>query len=223
MFGKKTTAGLIILVATSLLLAACGPKATPTADPAEIRTQVANTVQAGLTQTAAAKPTNTATNTPAPTFTPTQPTPTLNVTKTAAVTATSTMPAAPDMAEVVGVTATNTYTSGQTFTVTWTVKNTGTNTWSTSYQARCFTTAYCYNGASVSFIKAVAPGETIEISINLTAPSVTGDHTTLWVLTNANGVNFGRGLNYSFKVSGTSSAPTATTEPTATVTTTPSS
>jgi hypothetical protein len=59
------------------------PEATPTTDPAEIRTQVANTVQAGLTQTAAAEPTSTPTNTPEPTSTPTVATPTLSVTSTA--------------------------------------------------------------------------------------------------------------------------------------------
>ncbi len=219
MFGMRRSAGFVVFVAAALFLAACAPAATPTPDPAEIRTQVAGTVQAGLTQTAAAQPTSTPTNTPAPTSTPTVSTPTSNVTKTPAATKTATLAAAPDMAEVVGVTALATYTPGQEFKVTWTVKNTGTNTWASNYQVRCFTTAYCFNGQTLSFGREVKPGETIDLTLTLKAPSTVGDHTTLWVLTNASGVNFGRGLSYSFKVS--SSAPTAapTSAPSATPTT----
>lgn len=214
MFGTKKTAGLIILTAAALLLAACGPAATPTLDPAEIRTQVAGTVQAGLTQTAAAKPTSTPTNTPEPTSTPTVATATLSVTSTIAATATATNLAAPDMAEVIGVSPIATFAPGQEFSVTWTVKNTGNNTWTANYLARCYTTAYCFGGQTVNFGKDVKPGETVDLTINFKAPSTTGDHNTLWALTNANGTNFGRGLTYSFKVS--SSAPTAepTVEPT---------
>ncbi|GAP14391.1 CARDB domain-containing protein [Longilinea arvoryzae] len=220
MLGMKKSAGFIVLVAAALVLAACAPAATPTPDPAEIRTQVAGTVQAGLTQTAAAAPTSTPTNTPEPTFTPTVSTPTSSVTNTPAATITATHAAAPDMAEVVGVTASATYTPGQEFKVTWTVKNTGTNTWASNYQVRCFTTAYCFNGSSTAFGREVKPGEQIDLTITLKAPSTTGDHTTLWVLTNASGVNFGRGMSYSFKVSSSSAATAAPTK-TATVTATP--
>jgi hypothetical protein len=215
MFGTKKSAGLLILIVAALVLAACGPAATPTADPAEIRTQVAGTVQAGLTQTAAAKPTSTATNTPEPTSTPTLTTPTSNVTRTAAVTATVTSQAAPDLAEVIGVSAFATFTPGQDFSVTWTVKNTGNNTWTANYLVRCYTTAYCFGGQTISFGKDVKPGETIDLTINLKAPSTTGDHNTLWVLTNASGTNFGRGLSYNFKVAGSTAPTTApTAEPT---------
>lgn len=216
MFALKKSAGWIVLIAAAVVLAACGPAATPTVDPAAVRTQVAGTVQAGLTQTAAAKPTSTATNTPEPTATPITATPTSNVTNTPAVTATPTRLAAPDLAEVIGVSASAVFAPGQDFSVTWTVKNTGNNTWKTNYLVRCYTTAYCFNGQSISFGKEVKPGETIDLTIQLKAPSTAGDHSTLWVLTNADGINFGRGLSYNFKVSGTA-APTAepTAEPTA--------
>ncbi len=224
MFALKKLAGPLVLIAAAVILAACAPAATPTADPAEIRTQVAGTVQAGLTQTAAAKPTSTPTNTPEPTATPTLTTPTSNVTNTPAVTTTATKQAAPDLAEVIGVSASATFSAGQDFSVTWTVKNTGNNTWKANYLVRCYTTAYCFNGQTISFGKEVKPGETIDLTIQLKAPSTAGDHNTLWVLTNADGTNFGRGLSYNFKVSG-AAAPTATTaptaEPTATGTTAP--
>lgn len=220
MFGSKRSTGWIVLLAAALVLAACAPAATPTVDPAEIRTQVAGTVQAGLTQTAAAKPTSTPTNTPEPTLTPTLTTPTSNVTGTPAATATSTIAVAPDMAQIIAVSESKTYAPGESFSVTWTVKNTGNNTWTANYQVRCYTTAYCFNGQSITFGREVKPGETIDLTLTLKAPSSAGEQNTLWVLTNANGVNY-RSLNYSFKVSG--SAITETTAPTTapTVTSTP--
>lgn len=225
MFGTKKMTGLIALVAAALLLAACAPEATPTTDPAEIRTQVASTVQAGLTQTAAAKPTETPTATLEPTSTPTQVTPTLSITTTQAATATSTYAAAADKAEIIGVSSSGTYNPGQSFSVTWTVKNTGSTTWSTGYQLRCFTTAYCFSGVTTSFGKEVKPGETIDLTLNLVAPNISGDQSILWVLTNSGGVNFGPYLTYSFKVTGAAATATkaSTSAPTATATVTPTS
>lgn len=70
---KQTLTGLIILVAASLLIAGCSgaPSAQPTAtvDTNVIVTQAAQTVQAGMALTEAAKPTIAPTNTPAPTNT----------------------------------------------------------------------------------------------------------------------------------------------------------
>ncbi len=217
MFGMRKSAGLMILVAAALVLAACAPAATPTPDPAEVRTQVAGTVQAGLTQTAAAAPTNTPTYTPEPTFTPTVGTPTSSVTKTPAATATATRAAVPDMFEVTGVTAFATFTPGQEFTVTWTLKNTGPTTWSSNYQVRCFTTAFCFSGKTTALGKEVKNGETVDISLHLVAPTTAGDHTTLWALSTPSGDNFGYSLSYSFKVSSS----TGSSAPTATVTTAP--
>lgn len=70
---KHTIAGLLIMVAGSLLIAACSgqPSATiaPTVDANLIYTQAAETVQAGIAQTEAAKPTAAPTQTVAPTNT----------------------------------------------------------------------------------------------------------------------------------------------------------
>jgi hypothetical protein len=68
---KKILQGTFAILLTGLILAACsaGAPATPTTDPNVIFTQVAETVMVGITQTAAAMPTNTPapTNTPVPT------------------------------------------------------------------------------------------------------------------------------------------------------------
>jgi hypothetical protein len=70
---KHTLVGLIILVAGSLLITACNaqqPTTTePTVDANMIYTQAAQTVQAGIAQTAASQPTATMTEMPAPTNT----------------------------------------------------------------------------------------------------------------------------------------------------------
>jgi hypothetical protein len=70
---KKLFAWLTILAATSLLMVACSaqeqPTAAPTIDANLIYTQAAQTVQAEIDQTEAAKPVETSTPTPAPTFT----------------------------------------------------------------------------------------------------------------------------------------------------------
>jgi len=70
---KHTLAGLLILVAGSLFIAACSgqPPATtaPTIDANLIYTQAAETVQAGIAQTEASKPTVAPTQTQAPTNT----------------------------------------------------------------------------------------------------------------------------------------------------------
>jgi hypothetical protein len=70
---KYFYAGLIILIASSLLLAACSaqetPAAAPTIDANMIYTQAAQTVQAGLAQTQVTEPTAAATEAPAPTAT----------------------------------------------------------------------------------------------------------------------------------------------------------
>lgn len=83
---KHTLAALLILVAGSLLIAACSgqPPATtvPTVDANLIYTQAAETVQAGMAQTEAAKPTEAPTMTVAPTNT-VDPTIAANMTATA--------------------------------------------------------------------------------------------------------------------------------------------
>jgi len=78
MHKKSTMAGIIILLAASVLLAACtgsNPPASPTGDANAVYTQAAATVSAGLTQTAQknpaptetpAPPTSTVTNVPQP-------------------------------------------------------------------------------------------------------------------------------------------------------------
>lgn len=225
---KKKSIGLMMLIGT-LILAACTPKtpAQPTPDAAAIMTQAVQTVQFQLTETARAMPSATPTNTLIPTNTPEPPTATLAVSPTLATTLlvpSATSPAGtsvPDkMLYVSQNPLDNTYfTPGQSFVMTWTVKNTGTSIWTTSYQLR-FYAGNRLGATDFKLPKEVKPNETVDISVNMTAPLVAGDYNSTWVLSTPLGYNFG-GMYVTIKVAGATATatvlvPTATVEPTAT-------
>lgn len=82
---------------------------------------------------------------------------------------------------------------GTTFTKIWRLKNVGTCTWTTSY-AIVFVGGEQFGAPSaVSLPGSVGPGQTIDISVNLTAPNADGRHRGDWKLRNASGVLFGVG------------------------------
>ena len=134
---------------------------------------------------------------------------------------------------------------GQSFTKTWEVKNMGTNTWTTAYKLVFDSVTKDSNKMNgidpVPFSKSVAPGDILDISIPLTAPSTAGTYTGYWKFKNNSDAAFGlvpfgdisKGCQKSFwvtiKVAGTPTpatntpiTPTATNTPiTPTATNTP--
>jgi len=81
-------------------------------------------------------------------------------------------------------------TPNQAFTKTWRLKNVGTCAWTTSY-AVVFASGNAMNGpATQALTGTVNPGQTVDISINLTAPGSPGDYTGYWKLRDASGVLF---------------------------------
>ncbi|MDO8754336.1 MAG: NBR1-Ig-like domain-containing protein [Anaerolineales bacterium] len=83
-------------------------------------------------------------------------------------------------------------TPGQTFTKTWRLKNIGACAWTPSY-AIAFSDGNAMNGPSTqAMVGTVNPGQTIDISVNLTAPASTGDYTGNWKLRDGSGVLFGK-------------------------------
>ncbi len=81
---------------------------------------------------------------------------------------------------------------GATFTKTWQVKNSGTCTW--NGYTLVFAQGDMLNGPLNSPLPSAAPGETIEISLELTAPQRTGLQTGNWIFQNAAGERFGIGV-----------------------------
>ena len=123
--------------------------------------------------------------------------------------------------------------AGATFTKTWRLRNDGTCTWSSEYEV-VFSSGDSMGGPdSQEFTSdSISPGETVDISVDLTAPSDPGNYIGYWKLKNASGSIFGIGsYNYPFFVEinvvevQTTMTPTPTptdiTEITATMTLTP--
>ncbi len=219
MLRTKKIAWLACLAAGLLTLAACTPAATgtPTPDANAVYTQAAGTVQAALTEAAAQTPSATATTAPTNTaeaaVAPTQPQ--TAVSPTALVTpipvSTATKASLPDKAQYVsqGIADDTKFDPGAGFTITWALKNIGTTTWTTKYLLRYYSGDQMGAPATVAFPKEVKPGETVELSVNMTAPTSAGTFISNWVMTNADGVNF-YPVYIQIKVG---NAPTATTAP----------
>ncbi|MCW5875211.1 MAG: hypothetical protein KIS88_11260 [Anaerolineales bacterium] len=184
----------------ALLLAACSfPGGNSANSAAMVQTAAASTVSAQLTESALLQPT--ATFTPLPTETPAA-TETPSVTNTPFATLPPSggtggtggvNPACDAMAFVTDVTVPDgtDFAPGATFTKTWRIRNSGTCSWSTSYSV-VFSSGAAMNGpATQPFTATIAPNSTMDISVNLTAPSTPGTHTGYWMLRNASGQTFG--------------------------------
>jgi hypothetical protein len=88
-----------------------------------------------------------------------------------------------------------TFPPNQTFVKTWRLKNVGTCTWSTSYKL-AFVSGNAMGGTDTALPQNVAPGASVDASVNLTAPSAVGSYRGYWELRNASGALFGIGSAY---------------------------
>jgi hypothetical protein len=189
------------------LLSAC-VKATPesTDVSSQIFTAVAQTLTAQYTPVAAtteAPPTETPT--PAPTATIAAPsTPTTGVVY-------ATTAGCDNSLYVSDVTIPDgtTLAAGSTFTKTWSIKNTGTCSWTSTYQIK-FASGSQLGGASTAIGSAVAPGNSINVSVSMTAPSTSGTYTGYWRLVNDSSTFFGGYVTVNIKVGSTLSSTTGT-------------
>jgi len=76
------------------------------------------------------------------------------------------------------------------FTKIWRIRNAGACAWGAGY--RFVYAAGDQLGGAAAAIPAVAPGQTVDISIDLVAPSAPGSYGSLWRLQAGNGTTFGR-------------------------------
>lgn len=186
----------IITIFIAMLVAACGPAATPgepTPDVAAVRTSAASTVVSQFTLTAAA-------------FTPT--TAPVRDTSTPEVTATATSQAVAEVTNAEGTTVAlcdkyswdpetidvnvpdgTIMSPGQEFIKTWKIKNIGTCTWGEGYEL-----IYSYgeemDGVAQPLGAAIGPGQEVDVSVQFTAPDLAGSYTSLWTLENPTGIAF---------------------------------
>lgn len=188
---------LLLVVALGVTFA-CGPFATDSPQPVgtfdTLYTSVAATLNAMSTQTVSA------TATPGAPATVTLSIPTVSTTPLS--TFTSLPPVQPvtkcdAAAFVTDVTFPDGTVVGRAsaFTKIWRFKNVGTCTWTTAY-ALVYVSGEKFGASnSLPLAAQVAPGQTVDVVINLVAPGTDGRYRGNWMLRNASGVLFGVGAN----------------------------
>ena len=187
---SKNALFVSILIIILFGISACNlpSNTTPTQGADAALTAAAQTVEANMTQAAILNP---------PTIPPTN-TPGI-ATSTLAVATTSVAPTSPpptqtcDVADfITDVTIPDgtTLEPNETFTKTWRLKNIGTCSWTPSY-AVIFSSGDSMSGpATQALTGTVSSGQTVDISVDLTAPGTDGNYKGYWKLRNASGVLF---------------------------------
>jgi hypothetical protein len=215
----KAHSKLILLSLIGILvIASCTPQATvPTEDPLAataafqaLQTQAMQNAQAELTQAALLNPS--ATPTLLPTNTPETPTATPTATNTAVpptavpiivlpsatpIPYTATPSATATRSDlnctVTGFSPANGYKlkPGGDFDGRWTIKNTGSATWTTSGTDFAYAsgTKFQSHVDVIDLPSEVSNGNSVELIIDMLAPTSTGSYTTTWVL-RKDGTNF---------------------------------
>ncbi|HJS18349.1 MAG TPA: NBR1-Ig-like domain-containing protein [Anaerolineales bacterium] len=186
---------LLVPILALMTILACGPFAAATPQPAAtlnaLYTSAAQTLDAMSTQgsnTVTALPSSTATFTLA------------TVTPLAIQTNTTVPPLQPvTRCDAASFISDVTYPDGSAvapgsaFTKIWRVKNTGTCTWNSSYNLVYVGGERFGASNAVSVPGSVAPGQTIDLPVNLTAPTRGGSYIGYWKLRNPSGTVFGVG------------------------------
>ena len=219
----------LLMLMGMLLLAACStatpaaPTPAPTADLNLLRTEVAATVLAQCAQICALTPTATQipTNTPSPT-------PTQDITATQVLTLTTGTPGTPgastgDQAKWISQTISDgtRFAPGETFTMVWRIQNIGTTTWTSAYRLRHFSGERFGAPEMIALGTEVAPNQTVDITVQMTAPNTAGTYRTDWVMSNATLYNFNQPVYLEITVAlPATSTPTQTVAPSATPTVT---
>jgi hypothetical protein len=183
---KRTFPLISLLLATSLLLGACGSSAD---NESIIATSVALTVQAqaspipDVPAPSATLPADLATvTTLMPIATPTTAIASGSYTDCMVASLVSENP--PDG---------TIFVPGQAFLKTWRIQNTSKCTWNAGYKIVYWSGDQMGGGYTYNFSQTLPPGESAEVSIQLTAPEATGTYKGEWKLQTPDGQNFGVG------------------------------
>jgi hypothetical protein len=217
----------MISIVAILLLSGCGQNEATlaTAIAEKVLTSVAQTVEAIPSQTPlptatelpTSTPTSTETPTPSPTISPTS-SPTAPVSFGASSTPSNVCDNASFVSDV-SIPDNTQFAPGTAFIKTWRIRNNGTCTWNAKYTV-IFTSGTAMSGKSPQEItnQTVAPGETLDISINMVAPAIVGSYTGYWRLQNAENVAFGQAFYVQIQVASGLSTITVTPSPTGSAT-----
>ena len=205
---KKAAFFILPILLIPILLVGCGSRetATPTTNPDLIYTAAAQTADARLTQIFQSTPSVTPV-TPSPTFDATQTavaqTAVAVMTQVANATPTSQVTAAATTAPTAGTSADKAVfvsdvtipdgsiiAPGASFVKTWKLQNAGTSTWTTSYSLVFVSGEQMGTIVAVPLTQSVAPGQQVELSVNMAAPTSTGKYQGFWRMKNDAGQLF---------------------------------
>ncbi len=230
---KNASFSACAILAITIILVGCSPKsaATPTTDPNLIYTAAAETADARLTQISQSTPSVTlgpsasATSTVNPDLAYTAAVQTvsaqltLDVTQTPMQQVTLTNTPAPttsggaDRAVYVAdvtIPDNTVIAPGAAFVKTWKLQNAGTSTWTTSYSLDYISGEQMGTVTSVPLAQSVPPGQQIDISVDMVAPTATGTYQGYWKMKNASGQLFNDSVYVQIVVGHGAPAPTAT-------------
>jgi hypothetical protein len=180
-----------LLSSLTLILSACGSSAS---NDSIIATSVAMTVQVQNTQEAAFTPTNPpATDVPPLLFSPTAGATHIPPTAPPAGSANIKPCYSADFVSDVTIPDGTIVSPGQTFWKTWRVTNSGSCAWDSSYKFVFMDGDIMGGGYVYSFPGAAAPGQTVDIPIQLYAPQDAGTYTGTWAIEAPDKTIFGVG------------------------------
>jgi len=192
------------LVVVASLIGCTLSKGTPTPEAGLDVTQAYQTVEARLTQSIALTPTQGITQAVTAFPSATQATPLGTSTPAPIIapanqgTPTSSLPcdiAAPGNPLDVTIVDDTQMQPGQKFTKTWRLVNAGRCTWTSDYHAVWFFGAKLGDTLSIPLSGRVGPSESVEISVDMVAPTTPETYQSNWKLSNASGALFGIGPN----------------------------
>lgn len=190
MFKSRKYFMLVTLTTIGLFFSACGSASTETA----IQTAVAETVAAQSTTQILF------TDTPSATFIPTQ-----TPFQTPISLATAISPTVPSGSSSYAGCASASlqdenivdgtiFKPGEVFTKTWYVTNTSNCVWDTNYKIIFWDGNLLGGGYIYNLPQITGPGQTVPISLVLTAPTTDGTYRSEWKLQTPDGTNFGVGM-----------------------------
>lgn len=183
---------LTVFIVATLILGACNLPKAPTQEEIEATT-IAGTAAAIFTQVAETAAAMSPTDTPLPPVTDTLlPTNTLFPTQVATATPTQIPCNRASFVKDVSIPDNAAIEPGATFTKTWRLKNNGTCTWTSGY-VLLFDNGDQMNAPATASVTSgsVAPGETLDISVDLTAPTKPGTYQGNFKLRSPDNIVFG--------------------------------
>lgn len=191
---------MLAVLSLSVLVGCNLPQTGLAGSPTMSATQIYQTVDVRLTQALAQTPPVSPSPSPIDSVVPVQLTTAASSTTTAPPVVMPTLPVLCNLAAAgnpidISIPDDTQMSPDQSFTKTWRLQNVGACTWTKDYLVALFSGEAMGAPASIALPESVPPGQTIDISIDMTAPHAAGRYQGNWKLRNQARVWFGIGPN----------------------------